>query len=89
MCNLSTLYVERGVKIGLEQGIEKGFEQGIEQGIEQGVKKGIKRGIEQGVEKGRQELIVKMLDSGLSKELISSSADIPMEEIERIIASKY
>ncbi len=66
VCNLSTLYVERGVKIGIEKGIEQG--------------------IEQGLEKGRQELIVKMLRSGLSKELISSSADIPMEEIERILA---
>ncbi len=36
MCNISTMYVERGIKQGIEQGMEKGFEKGFEQGFEQG-----------------------------------------------------
>jgi len=40
ICDMISVYEQRGIEQGIERGIEQGIERGIEQGIEQGVVRG-------------------------------------------------
>ncbi len=42
-------------------------------------------GVEVGLKEGKKEIILKMLHSGLSKELISSSTNISLDELENLL----
>ncbi len=71
-----------------EKGLrEEGWEAGIEEGRKAGIAEGRENGIKEGVEKGRaaekEQAIINMLDSGLSKEQIAEK--YPMKLIEQVL----
>ena len=84
--------LEKGMKEGLEKGMKEGLEKGIERGIEQGTKEGLEKGIEKGMEKGlkegsnnkAREIAKNLLNINLSKEDISKTTGLSIEEIEKL-----
>lgn len=73
-----------GLKQGIEQGIEKGIEKGIEQDIEKGIEQGIEKGIEKGIVKGVIQVAQKMLQEGITVDVISKITGLTIEEIEKL-----
>lgn len=69
--------IEEGLKDGKEQGMKQGLEQGIKQGLEQG----LKQGLEQGREESKKETAKKMLEEGLSIDIIIKVTGLSKKEI--------
>lgn len=65
----------------LEYGLQKGIEQGLQKGIEQGLQKGIEQGLSQGVLQGKLEIAKKMLQQGLTVDIIANLTDLNPDEI--------
>lgn len=59
--------------------------EGIEAGKKIGIEAGRKEGIEQGIEQAKKESIIKFSKNGVSKEIISKSLNVSIEEIELIL----
>src|SRR5690554_3058782 len=91
--------IKKGIEEGVQQGIKKGIEEGVQQGIKKGIKKGIEEGVQKGIEKGIQQgrederakaeadkkaSAIKMLQSGISTELIADVLSMPIEEVEKL-----
>jgi predicted transposase YdaD len=53
--------------------MEEGVKQGKEQGIEEGLKQGREEGLKQGREEEKQEMALKMLRAGVSREVIAAA----------------
>ena len=73
--------LEEAKKKGLKEGKELGIKKGKEIGIKAGEQLGIKKGKEIGIKTGENNLISKLLSSGMSKEEISRRLDIPINQI--------
>ena len=58
-----------------------GYEAGLEQGIAQGLEQGIAQGLEQGQKQKAEQTCRKMLQLGLSLEIIQKSTELSEEEI--------
>ena len=86
MCNVSSLYWDRGMKEGIAQGIEKGIAQGMERGIAQGMEKGIAQGMEKGAYKEKLSVIFSLRKQGISTEIIAKAVQLSVDEVERIIS---
>ena len=90
MCNVSSLYWDRGMKEGMEKGIAQGMERGIAQGIEKGIAQGMEKGIAQGMEKGaykeKLSVIFSLRKQGISTEIIAKAVQLSVGEVERIIS---
>ena len=82
MCNVSSLYWDRGMKEGIAQGIEKGIAQGMEKGIAQG----IAQGMEKGAYKEKLSVIFSLRKQGISTEIIAKAVQLSVDEVERIIS---
>ena len=78
MCNVSSLYWDRGMKEGIAQGIEKGIAQGMEKGIAQGMEKG--------AYKEKLSVIFSLRKQGISTEIIAKAVQLSVGEVERIIS---
>ena len=64
--------------LGERQGCyDAGHKEGLEQGLEQG--------FEQGLEQGRTEMILRMIESGMSVEQIAQITRLAPDEIETLI----
>ncbi len=81
MCNISSLYINRGRAEGRAEGIEIGVEKGRAEGIGIGVEKGI--GIGEFREKVR--VITEMLKNNIPIPTIANIAHLSVEETEKII----
>lgn len=68
-----------------QKGIAKGIQKGIEKGIQQGLQKGIQQGLQQGIQKAKIDIVLKSYKIGLPIEQISEVADLPLDEVEKII----
>jgi predicted transposase/invertase (TIGR01784 family) len=79
-----------GIAIGKEEGIVIGKEEGIVIGKEEGIVIGKEEGIAIGEEKGRdlrnKELILKLFQKGKTANEISELLDIPLPEVQTVIA---
>ncbi|MEE1411838.1 MAG: hypothetical protein U0J83_07440, partial [Bulleidia sp.] len=60
---------------------EDGYEAGLEQGLEQGIAQGLEQGLEQGLKQKAEQTCRKMLQLGLSLEIIQKSTELSEEEI--------
>ena len=78
MCNVSSLYWDRGMKEGMEKGIAQGMEKGIAQGIAQGMEKG--------AYKEKLSVIFSLRKQGISTEIIAKAVQLSVDEVERIIS---
>ena len=70
-----------------QENIERGIEQGLKQGIEQGIKQGIRRGKKEGMKQQRRDIILRMIDQGLSDKQIKSLCNSSNKEISECRAS--
>jgi predicted transposase YdaD len=78
---------EEGIELGKQRGREEGIELGKQRGREEGIELGKQRGREEGIELGKQqerqvvklETIPKLLQLGLSVEIISQTLELPLE----------
>ena len=70
-----------------QENIERGIEQGLKQGIEQGIKQGMRRGRKQGMKQQRRDIILRMIDQGLSDKQIKSLCNSSNKEISECRAS--
>ena len=90
MCNVSSLYWDRGMKEGMEKGIAQGMEKGIAQGMEKGIAQGMEKGIAQGMKKGaykeKLSVISSLRKQGVSIEIIANAVKLSVGEVERIIS---
>ena len=66
---------------------EEAFEEGLSQGIEQGINQGISQGIEQGIEQKALETAKKMLENGISLEIITQCTGLSLEKLEDLISN--
>lgn len=71
----------------IERGIEQGLKQGIEQGIKQGMRRGRKQGRQEGMKQQRRDIILRMIDQGLSDKQIKSLCNSSNKEISECRAS--
>ena len=71
----------------IERGIEQGLKQGIEQGIKQGMRRGRKQGRQEGMKQLRRDIILRMIDQGLSDKQIKSLCNSSNKEISECRAS--
>ena len=78
MCNVSSLYWDRGMKEGMEKGIAQGMEKGIAQGME--------KGMEKGAYKEKLSVIFSLRKQGISTEIIAKAVQLSVDEVERIIS---
>ena len=65
------------------------LEKANQQGMEQGIQRGIQQGIQQGMIAGKQELLIELIKSNISKMSIGQLADvlcISEEEVREIAA---
>ena len=74
MCNVSSLYWDRGMKEGMEKGIAQGMERGIAQGMEKGAYK------------EKLSVIFSLRKQGISTEIIAKAVQLSADEVERIIS---
>ena len=70
MCNVSSLYWDRGMKEGIAQGMEKGIAQGMEKGAY----------------KEKLSVIFSLRKQGISTEIIAKAVQLSVGEVERIIS---
>ena len=70
MCNVSSLYWDRGMKEGIAQGMEKGIAQGMEKGAY----------------KEKLSVIFSLRKQGISTEIIAKAVQLSAGEVERIIS---
>ena len=59
-----------------------------DQAMRDGYDSGLEKGLEQGLEQGKSEIIIKLLNSGMTIEEISNITEIPIEEITKIRDAK-
>ena len=82
--HMEALRYQRSV---IQTGIIEGYDQGRKEGEEKGLKKGRKEGMEKGMEVGRQkekeEMVKKLLDEGLSLELVAKCTGLSIEEVRK------
>ena len=64
---------------------ETALDEGLQQGIEQGLQQGIQQGIEQGAREKTIEAAKNFYKNGASKELITKSLNISLEDLEEIL----
>lgn len=62
----------------------KGLQQGIEQGIAQGIEQGIAQGIQEGIQQGVDNVIKKMLLTGMESEAIAKILDLDINLVLKI-----
>jgi len=55
-----------------------------QKGLKEGLEKGLEKGREEGREAEKREAALKMLENGLSVDLISDILDLSIEEIEKL-----
>ena len=77
MCDISNMYIERGLKRGIQQGIQQGMEQGLAQGLA--------RGISKGAAQEKITMIKEMHKSGIPIETIAKVARISVREASKHI----
>ena len=70
MCNVSSLYWDRGMKEGIAQGMERGIAQGMEKGAY----------------KEKLSAIFSLRKQGISTEIIAKAVQLSVGEVERIIS---
>lgn len=69
---------------GLADAHEQGLEQGLEKGLEQGLEKGLEQGLEQGLKQGRDDVARKMLELGVSFEVIQQATGLSESAIKAL-----
>ena len=60
---------------------KEGRKEGIREGIREGRQEGIREGRQEGIQEGQNNIIVKLISSGMSKEEISQRLNIPINKI--------
>ena len=70
MCNVSSLYWDRGMKEGIAQGMERGIAQGMEKGAY----------------KEKLSVIFSLRKQGISTEIIAKAVQLSVDEVEKIIS---
>jgi predicted transposase YdaD len=63
-------------------GMAAGFEQGIKEGIEKGIERGIEQGIAAGIQAKALENARKLVEHGVSWEIITSATGVKPEDLE-------
>ncbi len=77
-------YDEEGAKAMLtfeDYFTKKGIEQGIEQGLEKGLLQGLEKGKNVGKDEAKLETAKKMIEDGISIEIIAKYTGLPVERI--------
>lgn len=59
-------------------------EEGMKKGLEKGMAKGMEKGMEKGVEKERRQLLLNLLESGLSVEQAAAGTKVPVEYVRNL-----
>lgn len=59
------------------------FDEGKEVGIEQGMKQGIEQGIEQGMKNGKRQIIITMINNGVSDDFIIKNCNVTLNDLEQ------
>ena len=67
---LSVLWRDEAITEGRKEGLEVGREEGLKAGLEAGREEGLKAGLEAGREEGRNEVLLKMITNGCSKDFV-------------------
>ncbi len=74
--------IEREIRANAkEEGKEEGRKEGIYEGRKQGIDEGRKQGINEGRQEGENNIINKLLSSGMSKKELSKRLNIPISNI--------
>ena len=84
MSTIAEKWVEQGRQEGIEKGIGIGIQQGREQGLQKGIQKGLQKGLQKGIKETARNTAKRMLDDGLSLELISKYTGLSLYELKKI-----
>lgn len=63
---------------------EEGMKKGLEKGMAKGMEKGMEKGMAKGVEKERRQLLLNLLESGLSVEQAAAGTKVPVEYVRNL-----
>ena len=85
MCNISSLYLNRGIDIGITKGIDIGINKGIDIGINKGIDIGINKGKAEGAFEVTVKMIIKLFKKGMSVADIADAVELSVSETEKII----
>ena len=74
-----------GLEKGRTEGLQKGRAEGLQKGRAEGLQKGRAEGLQKGRAEAEMEIARNMLKAGISKELISSTTGLTIDQIEKLI----
>ena len=85
MCRMDR---EAQITSAFQDGKEEGLQEGLQRGMKQGLQRGMQQGLQQGIEQKRQQIVLKLLESGVDLKFIKTITGSTDEEI-REIAMKH
>ena len=79
-----SLKAYRDVKNSIDTALEKGREEGMAKCMAEGMEKGMAEGLAKGMEKEKIATARRLLSMGLSEEQVSTTTELPLEEIQKL-----